>query len=181
MFILCCSLCFACADEPHPSGGSHSNRKQEGQRLGSGSGGSAVGSRDRPPPRRFADRSKVGAEEPEDGDNKQGSTRGGRGGRRGGGRGGLSRGGGSGAASRNGKREFDRRSGSDKRCVVLGDWLCEGKPVGVGGGDVWVCRCAGGGGDSGRVKNGAIAGCLCNDFEQLSASMRFAAPRLIQY
>lgn len=118
VFILCCSLCFACADEPNPSGGSHSNRKQEGQRLGSGSGGSAVGSRDRPPPRRFADRSKVGAEEPEDGDNKQGSTRGGRGGRRGGGRGGLSRGGGSGAASRNGKREFDRRSGSDKRCCA---------------------------------------------------------------
>ena len=111
------SLCVVCADEINPSGGSHSNRIQEGQRLGSGSSGS--GSRGRlPPARRFADRSKVGAEEPEDGDNKQGGTRGGRGGRRGGGRGGLSRGGGSGAVPRNGKREFDRRSGSDKRCVV---------------------------------------------------------------
>ena len=103
-----------CAGESQPSRVNQgSNRTQEGQRLGSGSGGS--GSRGRPPARRFADRNKVGAEEPEDGDNKQGGTRGGRGGRRGGGRGGLSRGGGSGAMSRNGKREFDRRSGSDKR------------------------------------------------------------------
>ena len=110
-------VCVVCADEPNPSGGSHSNRTQDGQRLGSGSGSSGSGNRGRLPPRRFADRGKVGVEEPEDGDNKQGGTRGGRGGRRGGGRGGLSRGGGSGAMPRNGKREFDRRSGSDKRCV----------------------------------------------------------------
>jgi plasminogen activator inhibitor 1 RNA-binding protein len=92
--------------------GTRQNRQgKTGERTSSTSGYSSNRGK---PQRRFQDRGRQGSEEPEEGEGRPSTTTRGRGTRRGGTRGGMGR---NGAVGRGGKREFDRRSGSDKSSV----------------------------------------------------------------
>ena len=93
--------------------GSKQNRQgKTGERTSSTSGFSSNRGK---PQKRFQDRGKQNAEEQEEGEGRQTTTGRGRGVRRGG-RGGMGR---TGMAGRGGKREFDRRSGSDKTYALI--------------------------------------------------------------
>ena len=100
--------CFFVVEE-----GSKQNRQgKTGERTSSTSGFSSNRGKTQ---KRFQDRGKQNAEEQEEGEGRQTTTGRGRGVRRGG-RGGMGR---TGMAGRGGKREFDRRSGSDKTYVCI--------------------------------------------------------------